>query len=996
MIHTLHTSSGVRPALFATALFCLIIAPGRAQEQPEVFNPEALYAPQLEGGKNDTDPKTKAAPAPGKAQTLLKGEVRASVKDGGPVRRSIPLKPESTIGRIVAWAMDPTKGPKGRPLPLAGSWNAEDWGPKYFQQLIEGGHHVILNFNDPSSEGMRAYFSGEKGRPRMMEAFETYYRPGLEFAKANKLPICFRGWNWAEGPVDFQERPAKLNKTTIPLEKMAALVVNGERAKGRTTDPFGPIENWVEWGKFWFGNELIKMIQDVYPDPPMVVFLNNNEAGEPHVSGDLDKSDRFRAKFGDGPHDPAFVDKVIREAFDEKYAAMFAAAKASLASPTWRKNARFVAYNTLWGTTSIGYGKNPRPGMGFDNAKGWLQWRRYDGDMTEFYSNDWQGGKSEVRPFSMQVEAGNMASVQDRILGENPEFLLSHIYWDGGVPGNIFRGRRATSKTFAYIANGSPWGFDRYEGWVQFCLWTARSRLAFEFRGQEKLDALKRGVWMALLNSVDRPWNDPILEEFWRHGKLVPNRDELPAFNGLTDEDPEWVRKLDRWSMLTNDANPPRESWDDRNTRLNVYALAYVLGEAPKRRWLIYAHAPAGARTDVKVVIPEYGVVQLASVPQSGSFFLLDEADNSLTTVMAGGPDEIQLAFDPVDPAKKSGKWVAAEAPIAFTATVAHAPDRAFKEFTWDFGDGKAERQRTLSPVTHSYAKPGIYYVTVQGMDGAGKPLSRQVAVQVGTEPDPEVVYDLSLDRALAFEGPWAGDGENGQTLVTYRQIPNAGSNPSAVAADVKFVDDPQRGRVMELDSTHGGVWFARNAKTTLTGEKGIGNRTISFWFKAKEIGGRQMLYASGLGACGMNIYLAEGTLYAGSWAVVDGKYDAPPPQYGYNWKGDWMTYGPVEAGKWVHVTWVVKDGQNKVEPDRQRLYIDGKLVAKAPGASIPAEYMPPRLGRGADSDDLINPLTRFHDQDAINALKANKRPSVKNFRGYLSDFKFINAAREP
>jgi len=990
------TPFGVGTALFSAALFCLPIAPVRAQEQSDVFNPEALYAPQLESGKKDADPKTKAAPTSDKAQTLLKGEVRASVTDGGPVRRSIPLKPESTIGRIAAWALESNKGPDGRPLPLAGSWDTEEWGPGYFQQLIKGGHHVILNFSDPSSLGMRAYFSGEKGRQKMMEAFETYYRPGLEFAKANKLPICFRGWNWAEGPTKFQEGAAKRDKTAVPLEKTPALLVNGERVKGRVTDPFGPTENWTAWGKFWFGNELIKMLQAIYPDPPMVVFLNNNEAGEPHVSGDLDKSDRFRAKFGDGPHDPAFVDRVIREAYDEKYAAMFAAARESLTSPAWRKNSRLVAYNTLWGTTSIGYGENPRPGLGFDKEKGWPIWRRYDGDMTEFYDNDWQPEKSDARLFSMQAEAGNVASAQGRILEERPEFLLSHIFWDGGVPGNVFRGRRATSKTFADITNGSLWSFDRYEGWVQFCLWTARSRLAFEFRGGEKLDAIRRGVWMALLDSVDRPWNDPVMEEFWRHGKLVINRDELPAFNGLTEEDPGWVRKLDRSSMLTNDANPPRASWDDKDTRLNVYALAYVLGEAPKRRWLIYAHAPAGAHKDVKVLIPDYGVVQLASVPRSGSFFLLEEADNSLTTVMAGGPDEIRLTFDPADPEKKAGEWIPAGAPIIFTASVAHAPDRTFQAFAWDFGDGKREDQGTLSPVTHSFAEPGIHYVTVQGMDSKGKPLSRQVAVHVGKEPGPDVVYNLPLDGALAFEGPWAGGGENGQTLVTYRQIPNAGSNPPAVAADVKFVDDPERGRVMELDSPHGGVWLARNAKTTLTGENGIGNRTISFWFKAKEIGGRQVLYASGLENCGMNIYLDKGTLYAGSWAATDGKRDAIPPQYGYNWKGDWMTYGPVEAGKWVHVTWVVKDGRNKVEPDRQRLYINGKLVAKAPGASIPAEYMPPRLGRAADSEDPANPLTRFHDQDAINALKEKEKPPVNNFRGRLSNFEFLNAAREP
>jgi hypothetical protein len=152
-----------------------------------------------------------------------------------------------------------------------------------------------------------------------------------------------------------------------------------------------------------------------------------------------------------------------------------------------------------------------------------------------------------------------------------------------------------------------------------------------------------------------------------------------------------------------------------------------------------------------------------------------------------------------------------------------------------------------------------------------------------------------------------------------------------------------------------------------------------------------------------MNIYLDQGTLYAGSWATVDGVYATQDPIYGRNWQGDWIRTGPIEAGKWYQVSWVLKDGTDKVEPDKQWLYLNGALVGKAPGASIPVEYVVPRIGRtnmgGDDANNKQRAMTRFHDQEERDGLKgkalveANRIPVC---RGRYDDFRFINAAVTP
>jgi proline racemase len=63
-----------------------------------------------------------------------------------------------------------------------------------------------------------------------------------------------------------------------------------------------------------------------------------------------------------------------------------------------------------------------------------------------------------------------------------------------------------------------------------------------------------------------------------------------------------------------------------------VFTLARVIGEKPRREWLLYAHAPMGDRTGVEVAIPDYGPVRV-DVSLGGSFYLVSEADRSVTAV---------------------------------------------------------------------------------------------------------------------------------------------------------------------------------------------------------------------------------------------------------------------------------------------------------------------------------------------------------------------------
>jgi len=1007
----------------------LMLSNAESPDDPE-FSPASHYEGQF-SGKSATvsEPAPAPAPAPtakpakpgkGKknkaaAQNAPAEDDEAPPADGGldlsRVQTTSPLiapdaKPSEAALAIARWATQPSTGPEGRPLPLAGTWDTTEWSSAYLAEMIQKGHYVNIAFPDPSGKAIRA------STPETDELIRTLYKPALEFARANRLPIVFRGWNWAESPVKYQKRKQQMDKVEIPTDQLANILVNGKPDK-KGTDPFGPIEAWEDWGRFWMGNEMMKQIQAIYPDPPLVIFLNNNEAGEMLSSAGVEKQDRFLAKFGPGPHSTEFLNKAVREGYAERYAAMFKAGNEALVEPAWKKNIRYIAYNTIAGAAYIGNEGAPKPGLHFDSTLGWTQWRLYNGSMPESYDNDWQAGKRDNRPGGMQTEAGGLYAMQKLVFAEDPDFFWTSIIWDGGVVSEVFRVPRQSSKTYVYATSGQRWSFERYEGWTQFVLWATRPRMMYEFRGMEPMDAMRNGTWMAMVNSTDRVWTNPVLGEFWRFGELVPNTAEDPWFNDLRPDAPKWLKDLKRWYLLTCDANPPRKTWEN-GTILNVFAQALVLGKAPHRRWLVYAHAPNGAVANATVKLPDFGDVKLPSVPLSGSFFTVEESGRSIKPLLEGGPEQLTVRIVKAPNADKTdSNWFKPGQPVPLEAAVGHAPGKQFTKFTWRFGDGETLDQKVLAGVRHTFKKPGVYMVGVEAHTADGPALMDQVAVYVGNPPDESVVYDLPLDEAIAWRGPWQGVGENGRELATYQHVPNRGSVPNPILTGGKFVDDPERGRVLELNEETGGIWLVRNKETVLREKSGklnkgnggtdVTDRTISFWFKAEDVNKRQVLYAEGFAMIGVNIYLDQGRLYAGSWATSDNsKLDSRNPVYGYGWNGDWISTEPLEAGRWYHVTWMLRGGTNSVQPDCQSLYLNGKLVGRAPGASLPVEYIPPRVGRtnmgGDDSSGKKRSVTRFHDQETIDSLSGKELKNVNalpTFRGRIDDFKFLNKAVE-
>jgi hypothetical protein len=205
-------------------------------------------------------------------------------------------------------------------------------------------------------------------------------------------------------------------------------------------------------------------------------------------------------------------------------------------------------------------------------------------------------------------------------------------------------------KAGRYEAIGITGDADYYKGWLQYCLWIIKPRAVRDFRdsGPDLVDdAAYSTRLLAVRDLVAHVHQNPTLRRFWRSGVPVYNPNTIgtwshpfqQATTGLVGT--VWENQVPNWNLETNlDPTFPAPfpislTVATQNKWIPVYTLAHVIGSAPNREWLIYAHATGvdlnGAGTgnsdliDVVVTIPDYDDVTLPTVPIDGAFYYVKE-----------------------------------------------------------------------------------------------------------------------------------------------------------------------------------------------------------------------------------------------------------------------------------------------------------------------------------------------------------------------------------
>lgn len=535
---------------------------------------------------------------------------------GRDARGDEPLA-QATARAIREEATRPNGDPAGYALPLACSWACGDfpsplsagWSPANQMRLIGQGHHLLPWFAHPG---------GNEPIRRSDGAFGYYAAP---FARARdlRLPITLVATQW-------EMRLSQKPYLDLPAEENPNVVTRDGKILPKVS-PFGPIRPWYDVGRTWTDSPPMRQLQQSYPDPPLVIFLSNNEHGK-LAWADQEQDARYFERHGHG-HDAAFKREQIANGWIQRYRALQGGLRDGLVSDTWRKNALFV-----------GYGAFGPPH--FARWDGWVEYANaipgridsspltWDGGSPNYYTHDWDGSTDHT-VWSPQIESINYLFMLDEAIALNARFWFEISVWDG-YHADPERQKQYPSKRSVYRAAGQVYAPERYKGFVQFGMWLLRPRAVRDFRAFTEPWPDKIGddgsvvhdgggpYFMAIVEAVDRVHTDPALREWWRKGRLVANRAHPHPYQSSVP--PEYTDR-DRWFLLDTSLDPPRP-WNN-DTRLEVFALALERGAKPNREWLVYAHAPLGDRKAVRITIPDFAGPVTIDVPVGGAFHAVSE-----------------------------------------------------------------------------------------------------------------------------------------------------------------------------------------------------------------------------------------------------------------------------------------------------------------------------------------------------------------------------------
>jgi hypothetical protein len=542
------------------------------------------------------DPRDVTEPASKIAETLAR--IWADTPPGETISFYHVSAREPTIPeRITIELTRPNDDPTGRPLPIAGHWNSgrassshSGWDPDFVLDHLDAGEYVVPTFNIMM--------------PLQTQEPWSYYESGLNRARAHGIPIAIRFTQWDRL---FTDDPKYLNLPAVDNPNVI------DAADGTTivpkSDPDSPVVRWQEVGAEWGSLPVVADMQAAYPDPPLVIWLNNFE--QPRLLwGEAETSWRFVQNHGTGLTDDQ-KREVIGNGWIARDGALWAALHAQL-GPSWQATSIPVCYSAfgrrLYGVWSGWDRKSLHiPGR-------FAPWPLAVSGSPSFYvfADPVVHQATDYELDGPQLAAMNWSFMLDEALRDRPDYFWEVSLYDGGTERH----------DWYRDVMGQIYDPARYKGYARFALWVAHPRILREFRLARHDRTPYIDYYEVLLEAVKEIHTDADLTRFWRKGQLVrngafPHPYQSNLYPGYTDAE------VDRNFFLEASVNPPRP-WNN-NTVLAVFSLAHVLGEAPNREWLLFAYAPLQDYTGVTITIPGHGDV-VVDVPRgTGGFWLFSE-----------------------------------------------------------------------------------------------------------------------------------------------------------------------------------------------------------------------------------------------------------------------------------------------------------------------------------------------------------------------------------
>lgn len=476
---------------------------------------------------------------------------------------------------VTAEALKAFSDSTDRGLPLMAHWDvneADAMNPTYMLTRLEKGEHVLVSWKlDP-------YYLNTIGN--------AYYEESIKKAAELNLPLVFI----LPAPESALTKDSYY-KTLAKNENPNVVDIDGNILD--TLSPFGPNNLWSEIGEQWTSTSLMTQIQEWYPNPPLVVFINENRASKLSWN-ELDTSSRYVNNYPSDKNDE-YKRALIGAQWIEKYRQMHTGFKQGLTKEDWKNNVKFVSYNDF--------------SDDLEEMSTWLN----NSTLTNQYL--------DISPFTVDGTTVNFDLTKDvsytsidapQIAINNLPFMLQEAKRDNP----------SFMQQLSITHNSNMTDPTLYRGLTQFGLWFLRPNIIRQDSPDSTLEEME-SLFNEMSDSVELIHNSDILSDFWKNGELVSNGE-----SNFNSNIPEQYQDDPRWFLLDVDANPSRP-WSD-SSNIKVWAFALVKGEVPNREWLVYLQSNDGNLTDISVKLADYTDISLSSNTM-GTFYTLNESNNNIS-----------------------------------------------------------------------------------------------------------------------------------------------------------------------------------------------------------------------------------------------------------------------------------------------------------------------------------------------------------------------------
>ena len=443
---------------------------------------------------------------------------------------------------------------------------------------------------------------------------KVFYAP-LRYMRANKLPVTIsmtQLTNLFFSPTHEQNAYA-----SIDLDPRVRKADNSILGTGYL-DPLSPVFMWRDAARQMLGDAarpyastvgsespgaVLREIAKVYPDPPAVYLVSNNEdkllVPNSFTGSDLTNytTEWKRGSVAFGPSlTPAQLTDAINAGYGQRFLTLHTEAKRIVRGLFPNSQVRISGYvnSRVWG--------------GFTSWQTYLFVRNANGRLI---GNDRLKGLDSlsVSTYPATNYADNTArSIFATYLSDENSIRTIN---DGSLPQMEELALHDASETGAGAFSANSYTPSRYKGSVRHLMWLARPRVVREWRGTNarRTDtghdgtSLRSAYWDALVAACAEVHSNATLSRFWTQSELAFNPNRAHPYTlaplGTIDE----TQRV--WPYLPVSDEPA--AWANTAIALTdpvaTWAFSYMIGRGSTAEYLLFAHSPAGAKTGINVTM---------------------------------------------------------------------------------------------------------------------------------------------------------------------------------------------------------------------------------------------------------------------------------------------------------------------------------------------------------------------------------------------------------